>query len=120
MRGGRKSSRGRTAALALVCLLVTARGRALASEAEDIRRYKELQVSPPGRMGGPLLRVVPFESMDTSAFRYRSRIAGQSGTDVAILTPRTIASAATSAASDPIVVSGRSGFWSFRVDTAKS
>jgi len=53
-------------------------------------------------------------------FRYRSRMAGQSGTDVAILTPRTIASAATSAARDPIVVSGRSGFWSFRVDTAKS
>jgi hypothetical protein len=40
--------------------------------------------------------------------------------EVAILTPRTIASAATSAARDPTVVSGRSGFGSFRVDTAKS
>ena len=51
---------------------------------------------------------------------YRSPMAGQSGADVAILTPRTIASATTSAARDPIVVSGRSGFWSFPVDTAKS
>ena len=45
-------------------------------------------------------------------------MAGQSGADVAVLTPRTIASAATSAARDPTVVSGRSSFESFRVDTA--
>jgi hypothetical protein len=46
-------------------------------------------------------------------------MAGQSGTDVAILTPRTIASAATSAPRDPIVVMA-DGLREPSVDTAKS
>ena len=50
----------------------------------------------------------------------RSLAAGHPSTDVAVITPRTIASAAISAASVPTIVTLTSSRFSLRVDTAKS
>ena len=52
--------------------------------------------------------------------RSRSLAAGHPSTDVAVVTPRTIASATTSAASVPTIVTLTSSRFSLRVETAKS